>query len=310
MKYYLTFTLLTVISCQSCYKEYYPDSRIQEKKDIVLGLLAPDSSNGFVRENAIEVFVGQLVPADIHNIYYVWGMQDSLLKELMINTRQFYIAYYEYDPDATVTIEGEGQSVQLTYIDRGIYRDVNRELRIVPLGMYTLKVQKKNSRVFTAQTQILQPIQIINEFADTTIVKPYKEAGLFYADTILIGTNKIEKAIYYIMERASNNFSFTVSAYSFQNEQYDAVIFVKDEFDTTRADFVTVNYEYRAIDSAYGLFHQPHGHGMTSEFGDWDITLYDIPIEKRSNIKGKDVVGVFGNYTADRKKVVYKAKWE
>lgn len=297
------------MSCQSCYKEYYTDSRLQEERDIVLSVLAPDTSNGFIRENAIEVFVGKIVPTDIHNKYSVYGMQDSLLKELMINTRQFYIAYYKYDPNAIVSIEGNGQNVVLEYTDRGIYRDINRSLRIKPSARYKLRVEKKDGRVFTSETIILNTLSIQNSFADTVLIKPYREAGLFYADTVLLKSSTLLNAIYYVFQEKSSNISFSVSTYTFQNNAYDAVIFTKSEFDTTRIDFVTVNYEFRAIDSAYGMFHQPHGHSMTAEFGDWDITLYDIPIEKRSNIKGKNVVGVFGNYSADRKKVTYKADW-
>lgn len=296
------------MSCQSCYKEYYTDSRLQEEKDIVLSVLAPDTSNGFIRENAIEVFVGKIVPTDIHNIYTVYGMQDSLLKELMINTRQFYIAYYKYDPNAIVSIEGNGQNVILEYTDRGIYRDINRSLKIKPSARYKLKVEKKDGRVFASETQILSSTFITNAFLDTTLT-PVQRTGSIYFDTILVGAQKDPRAHYYVLYKKNDNFSFPVTTYSFQSEIYDAAIFTKNEFDTTKIDYVKANYEFRAIDSAYGLFHQPHGHSMTAEFGDWDITLYDIPIEKRSNIKGKNVVGVFGNYSADRKKVTYKADW-
>lgn len=309
MKFFLIYFLFTVtISCQSCYREFYKDSRIQEEMDIVMGLLAPDSSYGFVRENAVEVFVGTLVPTDIHNRYSVFGMQDSLLKELMINTRQFYVAYYDYDPSATVTIEGAGQSVTLTYVNRGIYRDVNRELTILPSNVYDLKVEKKDGRVFTARTHVLGPIQITNSFLDTTLLQVHR-TGVLYFDTVLVRSSSENRAIYYVLHEKNSNIPFSINSYSFQPELYDAVVFAKNEIDTTHINYVTAEYESRSIDSAYGLFHQPHGHSMTPEFGDWDITLYDIPILERSNIKGKNVVGVFGNYSADRKKVVYKADW-
>jgi hypothetical protein len=48
---------------------------------------------------------------------------------------------------------------------------------------------------------------------------------------------------------------------------------------------------------------------MTREFGNWDVTLYDISLDKRSNITGENVVGVFASYSADQTQVVYKAKW-
>jgi hypothetical protein len=274
--------------------------------DIVLGLLAPDTSNGFIRENEAEVFVGKLVPTDIHNTYFVWGMQDSLLKELMINTRQFYVAYYKYDPDAIVTIEGNGQSVQLTYMGRGIYRDVNRELKIKASVFYSLNVQKKDGRLFSSLTKVLNPIAINNITSDTVLIKPLRPQ---LGDAVRVEFTNNERAIYYILVTKFSNIDFLVNGYTFQNYMTSAVLFVKSGYDTTHIDYVTEDYEARAVDSAYGLFHQPHGHSMTPEFGDWDISLYGIPIEDRSNIKGKDVAGVFGNYTADRRTVTYKADW-
>ena len=306
MKHSYIFLLLLSISCHSCYTEQYPDSRLQEKKDIVLALLAPDSSGGFVRENAIEVFVGKIVPVDIRNIYTVFGMQDSLLKRLMISTRQHYIASYEYDASARVVISGPGGPVELAYVDRGIYRDVDRRLSIKTGELYILDVDKNDGRHFTSSTRILDPTAMVG-LADTVLLQPEPKT---LWDTAFVSFNGQARSIYYVGITTYKTYPhFVVEGYTFEPLFTPPIFFKQNLTDTVGVDFAKIDMQVMSIDSAYGLFHQPHGHSMSREFGDWDITLYDIPIEKRSNINGKNVVGVFGNYTADFKSIVFKADW-
>jgi hypothetical protein len=300
------WSLMLLMSCQSCYKEYYPDSRIQEPVDIVLSVLAPDSSSRFVRGNPVEVFVGRLVPTDINNIYYVDGMQDSVLKQLMINTRQFYVAYYEYRTDATVTIEGGGQSVELTYIDRGIYRDVDNELKIKSQVKYKLTVQTPEGRLFTSETRVLEPVTIYLNDDDTLEVEPEPP---FWFYTAYFSFTPVNRARYYVTNERTNNFSYEINGYSFDTVSYDGVVFQGGDAIPDRLDYITTRYRVQAFDSSYALFNQPSGHTMTREFGNWDVTLYDISLDKRSNITGENVVGVFASYSADQTQVVYKAKW-
>ncbi len=300
------FSVSLLTACQSCDKEYYTDSRIQSRHDIVMSILAPDTSNNFIRENDIEVFVGEVVPTDIHNLFVVDGMQDSILKTLLINTRQFLVAYYEHDPNATVSIRDGASSVRLSYVGQGIYRDVNRQLRIRNGHRYDLEVIKENGATYTATTTILDPIRINDAPSDTVEMNV---APSWPQDTTGFSFDASDRAIYYVQSTKWSNLSFTVDSYSFKNRGLASVIFVRNELDSTPIEYVEIEYEARAIDSAFGLFHQPHGHSGTREFGSWDISLYDIPIKKRSNIQGGDVLGVFGNYTADRMTVVYHANW-
>ena len=150
----LYFLILIIFSCSSCSKDDHNtgDSLISKEYDAVIGVLAPDTAIHFTRGYPTEVFVGRLIPTDIHNVFPVEGMQDSVLWKLMVATRRWYVLYYDYDSTAQVSIQGINQNVQLTYVGKGIYRDVNQQLKVKSLETYTLTVNKQDGRVFTSNT--------------------------------------------------------------------------------------------------------------------------------------------------------------
>lgn len=302
----LLYPLALLITLSSCFKEYNTDSLLQKKYDVVISILAPDTAIHYVRNYPVEVFVGRIIPSDIHNIFVIEGMQDSVLMRLMEDTRKWYLIYYEYDVAAKVSIRDSIQNVQLAYVGNGIYRDVNNELNIRSMHTYTLTVEKNDGRTFTSNTTVPGEITIdsingIPSSFDTLYVSPDSKGGKDYPYRI----SSISEPFYYIMVSKSSNFSITRFAYLFKDEIVNIAIF---KYLDRPIPFVHIKDEIGAINKDFGTFaHPASNYSFSERYGRLLESLENKSISENSNIQGKDVVGVFGAYNATRKEYVVKA---
>lgn len=311
MKKYLNFVYIFLFTisffpCKSCDKES-SDSLLKHEYETIFCILAPDSGNSFVRSYPTEVFVGKIIPTNINNNFVVEGMQDTILKELMVCTRQHYIAFYDYDPNAEVYIEGNNQKIKLTYINKGIYRDDNNELKVKSNLMYKLSVKKSNGRTYLSETTIPDDIEIVNINTDTLSFIPIdNRKAVFNVDV-----SYSIKPFYLIERDKRNNMESDIIIYSFDSSFTKAVIFYKSMSDTTHVEFVDIKDEIMAVNVHYGQFFEPCGTiGVTENFWNWSKEQVKKNIKERSNIQGDDIVGVFGAYNATIKNYVVRALWD
>ena len=316
LKRFLLFIILPFIgiSCSSCSKDdrhNIGDSLLSKEYDAVIGVLAPDTAVHFTRGYPTEVFVGRLIPTDIHNVFPVEGMQDSVLWKLMVATRRWYVLYYEYDSTAQVSIQGINQNVQLAYVGKGIYRDVNRQLKVYSQGTYTLIVNKEDGRVFTSETTVPGNIKFdslghINAEQDTFRVIP--DTLKVWSYDIKVST--VTEPSYCVLISRSDNFNFSVSGYGFKDELKNVIIFRDNTngLPPPPISSVHVRAELRSINYDLSIFERPNQFSYTARFIVRLDSLSNFPIEQRSNVvsslEGDDVAGVFGAYSATRKEYV------
>ncbi len=302
------------ISCSSCSKDDHHntgDSLLSKEYDAVIGVLAPDTAVHFTRGYPTEVFVGRLIPTDIHNIFAVEGMQDSVLWKLMVATRRWYVLYYEYDSTAQVSIQGINQNVQLTYVGKGIYRDVSQQLKVKSLETYTLTVNKQDGRVFSSTTTVPGNIKFdslghMSAERDTFRVTPDTQKVWYYD----IKVSTVTEPSYCVLISRSDNFNFSVSAYVFKDELKNGVIFSDNTggLPPPPISKVYVKVELRSINYNLSIFERPNQFSYSARFVIRLDSLDKLPIEQRSNIvsslEDDDVAGVFGAYNATRKEYV------
>ena len=237
-------SIMFMISCNSCFKEYKnPDSLIYGEKDVVMGILAPDTAIGFTRDYPTEVFVGTMVPTDIDNEYVIEGVTDTVLFQFLLCTRNNYINYYRFDPNAEVYIYNGSQNVKLTYTDKGIYRDINRELIISADSTYHLKVIKNDDQVIEAHTTVPGNFEITSINEDTV----YKYIGNGEYEFILEKYGPCHNCFYWISKESANNISFVNIGYTFRDSMNILIQFTKSLHDTTRIDHVNITWEVMAV---------------------------------------------------------------
>jgi len=309
----LTITAMLAVSCNACYKDYNTDSLLKKEYEVVMCVLAPDSAQNFTRDYPVEVFVGKMIPTDIHNQFLVQGQEDLVLRRLMFGIRQWYLNYYEYDSTSQVSIHNGSQNVQLTYVGFGIYRDVNHELNIKAQQTDSLYVKKKDGRLFTAQTIIPGNITI-----DSIDHKPASLDTLFVVpnsinrgNVYLYKISSITEPFYCVYLNQASNFDFIVNVYAYKDELNStlgkAVVF-SDQKTQLPISTIQVNDEFRSVNQGFGLFNEPYDFSLSDRFLHvYNDSLHSLSIENRSNIQGKNVVGAFGGYNATRKSYVVTA---
>lgn len=302
------------ISCSSCSKDDHHntgDSLLSKEYDAVIGVLAPDTAVHFTRGYPTEVFVGRLIPTDIHNIFAVEGMQDSVLWKLMVATRRWYVLYYEYDSTAQVSIQGINQNVQLTYVGKGIYRDVNQQLKVKSLETYSIIVNKDDGRTFTSTTTVPGDITIDSighspAEKDTFAVMPNSNAEWSYPCKI----STVTEPFYCISIVQWSNVLFQVYAYLFKDELAIWGSFLNQTVAPPYPSISKLNLkqEIRVINYDLSIFERPNQFSYSARFVIRLDSLDKLPIEQRSNIvsslEDDDVAGVFGAYNATRKEYV------
>jgi hypothetical protein len=302
--------MMFMTSCTSCFKEYPVNSLLEKEYDVVMAVLAPDTAIQFTRTYPTEVFVGRLIPVNYGNIFHITGVEDPVLYELMLATRQLYFCAYEYDESAEVIISDSVQQVTLTHTGNGVYRDVNRQLTILPEHIYGLSVKKKNGRQASATTRVPSSIDFLTPKEDVVYLVPDAPTDMGKSITIRV-TNQGDQ-FYFVNKDTRSNVSFVNSAYSFQDSTTPWIYFGKTLDDKTRIDTVHAQFEMRAINHDYGSFHAPYGDfGVTPEFfHNLEKTLYDGDVARKSNVKGDDIYGIFGAYNATVKNLTAIALWD
>lgn len=290
------------VSYQSSQKEYNnSDSLLDKEYNAVFSILSPDSGINFKRNYPVEVFVGKMVPTDINNVFFVEGMQDTLLQRLMICTRQWYVVYYEYDSTSQVYISGNNNNVQLTYVGNGIYRDINRELSLIKETTYSLIVNKSDGSTYTSSTTIPNDLWITKEVSDTIYLMP---DSIIRGAVYSIEIETIGNPLYYVQISSISNISFPIYAYLFKNELGNGVSF---QHDGQPLNTLYVNTQILSINSDLGYFDRPCGFSYSSKYLELLTSIEKKTIKEKSNIHGKDVVGVFGAFNATTKRYVVKA---
>ncbi|MBX7150746.1 hypothetical protein K1X84_03830 [bacterium] len=300
----ISLMFIYVASCTSCFKEY-KDSLLEKEYDVVMGILAPDSATDFKRTYKTEVFVGKMIPVNHGDIFHITGAEDPVLHELLLATRQLYFCKYEFDDEAEVSIDGEDQHVTLTSVGNGIYRDVNDELKIKSLKKYNLKVRNGNGKEAFAETTVLRDIKFISPIEEVI----YKIPNL---DTAFVEVENSDNQFYFtLIDQRSNIIGTILSHYSFQKFFTLGLFFTKSFTDNTPIDSVQIRLEMRAVNKDYGAFNAPYGdYGVTQEFFQFEKTLYDGDVARKSNVKGDGIVGVFGSYNATIKEFIAVALWD
>ncbi len=306
--FYILIVFVLSCSCKSCFKEYEDvGSLIFKKYDFIAGVIAPDSSAQFTRNYATEVFVGRMIPADRKNIYFIKGISNPVLYDLLLGTRQWYRVYYDFDSTATVFIKSSNDSVQLTYSGYGIYKDIYRSLKIKSGEKYQLIVKKENGQVYTSDTEVPMDIEILEPHKDTLTIVPDSSKAAF----IDVKISHIEKPAYYIVYRNYSNFKPYSIYYMRDDDLKQGIIFVASGEDTTRIAFIDIYMEVRGMDKNFAIFNDPVNNAGSNDFWPYLDSLERLNIHQRSNIQGSDdVVGVFGSYNAAVKQFTAMALWD
>lgn len=299
-------------SCQSCFKEYEDiGSLIPKKYDFVAGVIAPDSSLQFTRNYATEVFVGRMIPAGRKNIYFIKGVNNPVMYNLLIGTRQWYRVYYDFDSTATVFIKSNNDSVQLTYSGYGIYKDIYRSLKIKSGENYQLIVKKENGQVYTSDTKAPTGIQILEPNQDTIRLVPKLISGNLWARNIDVKILYDEKPTYFIQYRNNSNFGSLYVYTMSSNNMIVGAIFQASGDDTTKITFIDTYLEIQGMDQNFATFNDPINNAGSDDFWPYLDSLERLNIHQRSNIEGSDdVVGVFGSYNAAVKRFTAMALWD
>ncbi len=290
-KMFILFPLI-FIGLSSCFREY-ENSNIWHEKDIVLGILAPDSSTNYNRAYNVEVYVGRMIPGS--GSTYI-GMESLDLFYLVVEIINENFVELQYDSTATVIIESEEQSVTLSHTHYGIYADIGHRLKIKAGGTYHLTVDKQNGKRYTSQTQVPKPFQLILTSGDTIKTTPDFQGNAEYPLQIEISDTPA-----YVVRIDSSNFGKR-ELYAFSDELIGYVTFPYSHQPVT----LTVMSEIRIINQHLGNFRVPSYSYLSMagsrRFNDYRNDLKEKSLKERSNIEGDNVVGVFGAYNVIRKR--------
>lgn len=299
---------------QACLKEYDDTgSLITKKHYFIASVLAPDSSSLFSRSYPIEVFCGYILPAPKNNIYFVNGVSDPVLHQLLYDTRQHYRIYYEFDSTATIYLSDDKDSVKLMYYGYGVYRLPLNGISIKTGKTYHINVISEEGKKYYSETKIPDLIYISNPDTNIDTIKVIPQLyGPTWIGLVPINISYSHKPEYFSKYDLRSNFepitSFSVSGFDFQQ----GVFFQASAIDTNRLSNILTKITIRGYDSNFALFNQPTNFTAGDDF--WNSyyhKLEDLPITKRSNIKGsRDITGVFGSFSADMRSYVVSALWQ
>lgn len=243
MKIFFIINILISICLSSCFREY-ENSNILHEKDIVLGILAPDSSTNYARSYNVEVYVGRMIPGS--GISYV-GTESYDLLNIVMETIYESIAQLKYDSTAAVRIESNGQSVTLAYTQYGVYADTEHRLKIKAGETYRLIVDKKNGKRYTAQTTVPKPFELLLPAGDTIYTTPDFQGNAVYS--LQIATLDTPS---YVARIDSSNFGVR-EMYSFTDEITGYVTFPYSHHPVT----LNVMSEIRIMNHDLGNFRIP-----------------------------------------------------
>jgi hypothetical protein len=295
----IIFFILPLSWLSGCFHDVVTDSMLDREYDVVMAVLTPDSAKGFLRAFPVEVFVGRMIPVNQNNRFEVKGFENPDLHRLVLCTRQHYFCKYEYYDDARVEIETEGQKILLEGVGNGVYRDIGNTLHVRSNQTYFLNVVMEDGRTISSSTRVPDDIEILEPKADT-IYDHILDDDI--GDTVLVRWTSNRKPFYW------NDISGGISVYEFDTVTTPWNPYV-DNKDTLK--YVDFPIEVRAINADLGHFYAPcEAYSESLEFWDFEKTLYTGAIRSRSNITGKDVVGVFGAYNLTRQHHVIIPVWK
>ncbi len=292
MKNFFIINILISICLSSCFREY-ENSKIWKEKDILLGILAPDSSTNYVRSYNTEVYVGRMIPGSGSS--YI-GMESYDLLYLVFEMVNENFVVLQYDSTATVMIESNDQSVTLSHTHYGIYADTEHRLKIKAGELYRLIVEKQNGKRYTAQTTVPKPFQLLLPSGDTIHTTPDFQGNANYPLQIAAMDTPS-----YVARIDSSNFGMR-EMYSFADELNGFVTFPYSHNPVT----LNVRSEIRIINHDLGNFRIPSYSYFpisgSKRFNDFRNDLKEETLKERSNIHGDNVIGVFGAYNVIRKR--------
>ncbi len=292
MKKSFIISILISICLSSCFDEY-DNSNIWHEKDIVLGILAPDSSTDYLRSYNVEVYVGRMIPG--YGSAYI-GMESRDLLYLVFEMINENYAEFRYDSTAEVIIESNDQSVTLSHTGYGNYADTEHRLIIKAGETYRLIVDKQNGKRYTAHTVVPKPFQLLLPPGDTIHATPDFEGNANYPLQIAAMDTPS-----YVVRIDSSNFGIR-EIYSFADELRGYVTYPYSHNPVT----LNVRSEIRIMNHDLGNFRIPsYSHfsmSGTKRFNDYRNDLKKETLKERSNIHGDNVVGVFGAYNVIRKR--------
>lgn len=288
----LSVILIFVFSC-SCDNIGDDSPYLAKDYNYITCILVPDSFRTYRQE----VFVGKMldkrVSSDkIDTTHY--GEDEQLYTQNLVTVLD-YRGKLEGTQGAIVKIKDqEDNEVFFQDVGNGIYRDVNNLLKVKPLFKYKLYVTIKNS-TFYAETTVPGNFQITNiNQNDTLTVKANIDDYLYWAEYRPSWSNSSEH-FFYRTNHGSSNFSFTVI-----NHVYEPPGFFLVNADTLHHTLPLLYsgwFEAFAFDSNYGKMYSSENTctapiPLLTYLSNQETT----PLPKRTNLQGKDVVGVFGSF--------------
>lgn len=299
-KIVFTLALISLVSWSGCSKEEREPinkSLLEKDYDFVMGLAVPDS----VREFPTEVFVGRLIAKIPDRV--VWGnIQDTFLMTQVWRVQNTYLAGMEYHDDATVIIKSENQSIALTWVGNGTYRDANNELHIEPLKKYTLEVRRGN-RFYSDETTVPGSMTFTSvakqDTYDVFVKKEHSSNPSCWGYhpvqwTPSAGAMFYRSRVFYDwprMGRPSLDASFRA---------YDAKAIAIVEECSNRT-YINTRWTALAFDSTLAIIYQREGLAADQDMFDFLDYWDGYHLKYRSNLNAhgaKDVVGNFGAYNA------------
>lgn len=272
------------------------------KNDLIVGLITPDE----IRKVPTEVFVGQLLP--VPDPIFVEGLQDSILLTQVWGLQGWYRGRIQYYQDATVTISSEDQTVRLTHVGFGTYRDVNNVLHVEPGKVYRLKVERPRNKVYIARVRVPGPFHITTMAEGETLGVTVGKIQDIDTALVRIKWTKSNGSFLYRMESRSDNFTFTVFHYAiYPLDRYTGIAIIYNH--DPPEEFRDFELEVFAFDTAYSKIYQPVGTWSASpraqKFLDEQTNL---SIESRSSIQSNThAVGAFGAYYRTIRRFVARA---
>ncbi|HMW35818.1 MAG TPA: hypothetical protein PLH27_00245 [bacterium] len=293
MKYHVVvFLFFLAISC-SCGDPEREDSPYLERDYVyITGILVPDSFRAYRQE----VFVGKMLDIKIgsEEVDTTHYGEDPLLYIQNLVTWHDYRGKLVGTSGATVFIRDQyGTEVQLLDIGNGFYQDVANELKIKSMITYTLIVTIGND-TSEATTTVPGNFQLSNVTDGDTVdvtVRPYRNT---YGGDFFPYWSLSNSTFFYRTLRSTSLFPPIILKHIYSPPSVIPLI-----IDTTEVSIDTVVaswIEVTSLDSNYGKMYSPE---QTST-GPTDLLTYlsdqeTTSLSKRTNIKGRNVAGVFGS---------------
>ncbi|HNF85150.1 MAG TPA: hypothetical protein PKO47_01120 [bacterium] len=259
----------------------------------IVGILVPDSFRTYRQE----IFVGKMLDILVHSneVDTAQYGEDPVLHIQNLVTWHDYRGKIVGTTGASVEVIDitDNESVTFQDIGNGIYRDVNEQLHVHPLHRYSLKVTT-TEKAFTAETTVPGDFQISNINEDDTLTVVAIKRSYYYSANYPPYWTSSQGKFFYRTDHLTSQFFI-----NFINHVYEP-----PGFFTVTPD--TVNYQLpfifsgwiqvMALDTNYGRMYSPE----ETSTAPIDLLTYisnqeTTPLPERTNIKGKEAVGVFGS---------------